>query len=110
MNIEDKLESIVERAIRNGLREHHRDAEIQEVLIGIDLDFINRAGFRNNVGFVKVPALPRIGDKFEYHIDGYWVNSQWHTDREVSCVVTDIQFSNHNDSRTFIAEVVITEV
>jgi len=110
MSMEHDIESIVERAIRNGLKEYHRDAEIQEVLIGIDLDFINSAGFRNNVGFVKVPALPRIGDKFEYHIDAYWDNSQWQTDREVSCVVTDIQFSNHSDSRTFIAEVAITEV
>jgi len=113
MNIEDQLESIVERAIRNGLKEYHRDADVPDTLIGVDLDFVNRAGDKINVGWVKMPCVPRIGDSFVYHRPARCDSSaqyRWIEASDVACTVTDVVFSNSNDEKVFVTEVTITEI
>lgn len=102
-SIEDNIESIVERAIRIGLADYHRDNQ-PDTLIGVDLDFVDRAGKGTNVGWVKVPCVPRIGDKFEFnHGPDRWNQTAY------NCNVTDVVFSNGNDDDNFGIEVTITE-
>ena len=101
-SLEDNIESIVDRAIRIGLADYHRDNQ-PDTLIGVDLDFINRAGKKVNVGWVKVPCVPRIGDKFEFNHGDRWNPTAAH------CVVTGVEFSNDNEQDEFGIEVTITE-
>lgn len=101
-SLEDNIESIVDRAIRIGLADYHRDNQ-PDTLIGVDLDFINRAGKKVNVGWVKVSCVPRIGDKFEFNHGDRWSPTAAH------CVVTGVVFSNGNERDEFSIEVTITE-
>lgn len=101
-SIEDNIESIVERAIRIGLADYHRDNPANE-LLGVDLDFINRDGKRINVGWVKVPCVPRIGDRFEFDHGDPWNPTTY------ACTVTNVTFSNSNERDQFYVEIAITE-
>lgn len=93
--------------------EYHRDADKQDTLIGADLNFVNRAGDKINVGWVKMPCVPRIGDKFECHNPaGYDPKPpyRWIESFQTNCIVTDVTFSNANNDSVFIVKVTITEV
>lgn len=103
MSIETDMKAAMERAVRTVLEERDRDTDRPDTLIGVDLDFVDRAGKKVNVGWVKVPCVPRIGDKFGFNHGDRWNPTAAH------CVVTGVVFSNGNERDEFGIEVTITE-